>query len=150
MTSEPAIEVIELGDQLDHERCCIVDRRRCTGLTAAWCPIHGDCSCLRSHEDPRFTDEADAHYRQEPSLDDGDCSLHAQDSDHPRASAEAWATTMGVAPHLADVDDLATALAHGTASHPIADHPDRTGIAASNLALAYRLHRAREAFGHRR
>ena len=37
----------------------------CTGLTAAWCPIHGDCVCDR-----------------EQSMDHPDCPLHAPESPH--------------------------------------------------------------------
>ncbi len=37
----------------------------CTGITAAWCPLHGDCSC----PDP-------------VALDDPSCPLHALTSPH--------------------------------------------------------------------
>lgn len=36
----------------------------CTGVTASWCPVHGDCRC-----DP-------------PTLDSRLCPLHAPTSDH--------------------------------------------------------------------
>ena len=42
----------------------------CTGLTAAWCPVHGDCTCDRESDD----------------WDEVDCPLHNQLSSHPRRS----------------------------------------------------------------
>lgn len=43
------------------------DDQKCTGLSASWCPIHGDCLC-------------------DPQRDDGlnypDCPLHGIDSAH--------------------------------------------------------------------
>jgi hypothetical protein len=39
----------------------------CTGLTASWCPIHGDCTCPDCSE----------------ALDDTDCRLHRATSTHP-------------------------------------------------------------------
>jgi hypothetical protein len=41
-------------------------RPQCTGLTAAWCPNHGRCTCLD----------------REKAMDDPECSLHAPDSLH--------------------------------------------------------------------
>jgi len=41
---------------------------RCTGLTAAWCPVHGDCSCDGG---PPM------------DLDDPRCPLHSTASRHP-------------------------------------------------------------------
>lgn len=41
----------------------------CTGVSAAWCPIHGDCVCRFDHTGNR-------------SLDDDRCPLHAFNSDH--------------------------------------------------------------------
>lgn len=43
----------------------------CTGLTATWCPVHGDCRCERADGDP-----------YEGPSDDGACPLHAHDSPH--------------------------------------------------------------------
>jgi len=37
----------------------------CTGISATWCPIHGDCTCA-DRED----------------LNDYDCPLHSSSSDH--------------------------------------------------------------------
>ncbi len=49
-------------------------KRRCTGLTARWCPIHGDCTC------PNPADRDDFG----PSdMDDMHCPLHGEASDHP-------------------------------------------------------------------
>ena len=39
----------------------------CTGLTATWCPVHGDCTCEREFEQ---------------GLDAPSCPLHAFDSQH--------------------------------------------------------------------
>lgn len=45
------------------------DNIKCTGITASWCPVHGDCTCPRKiawereEEDPR-------------------CPLHSLSSDH--------------------------------------------------------------------
>lgn len=41
----------------------------CTGLTAAWCPNCGDCTCEKLPSG-------------EPCLDDGRCALHAPKSPH--------------------------------------------------------------------
>jgi hypothetical protein len=47
-----------------------IESRYCTGLTAAWCPIHGDCVCDR-----------------ENSMDADDCPLHNDLSHHAEGSA---------------------------------------------------------------
>lgn len=44
----------------------------CTGLTAQWCPIHGDCTCHGLAEDGSWTS----------SMDDPNCPLHAPTSTH--------------------------------------------------------------------
>lgn len=41
----------------------------CTGLTAFWCPVHGECTCTRTPDG-------------ECRFDAGDCPLHAVDSQH--------------------------------------------------------------------
>lgn len=41
---------------------------QCTGITASWCPVHGDCTCSRSEH-----------------LDDPNCMLHAALSSHGSA-----------------------------------------------------------------
>lgn len=40
---------------------------RCTGLTAVWCPVHGDCRCRE---------------REQGNYNDRDCPLHAPGSSH--------------------------------------------------------------------
>lgn len=42
----------------------------CTGLTAAWCPVHGNCTCDRESD----------------SWNEFDCPLHNQGSTHAEAS----------------------------------------------------------------
>jgi hypothetical protein len=41
-------------------------RSKCSGLTAAWCPNHGRCTCPN----------------REKAMGDPGCPLHAPDSDH--------------------------------------------------------------------
>lgn len=41
----------------------------CTGVTASWCPIHGDCTCPGPFDPP-------------PSLDNPGCALHSDRSHH--------------------------------------------------------------------
>lgn len=48
----------------------MTDTQECTGLSASWCPIHGDCTCPEPGDG-----EAKA-------LDDFNCSLHSLGSDH--------------------------------------------------------------------
>lgn len=43
-----------------------IESAECTGLSAFWCPLHGDCACPTP----------------EDALDDPDCPLHAVDSPH--------------------------------------------------------------------
>lgn len=45
----------------------IMNAPECTGVSAVWCPIHGDCAC----ED-----------RESGDLDDKDCPLHGWNSTH--------------------------------------------------------------------
>ena len=51
------------------------DVEQCTGLTATWCPIHGDCRCPRNE----FGDR---------TFDGSGCPLHAIDSSHPLPPAK--------------------------------------------------------------
>ena len=44
----------------------VEDEEGCTGVAAAWCPVHGDCTCLE----------------RESALDDTDCPLHGILSSH--------------------------------------------------------------------
>lgn len=49
----------------------------CTGVSARWCPVHGDCTCKDAMD-----------------LNDGDCPLHSESSDHgePEIHETAWGT----------------------------------------------------------
>lgn len=68
----------------------------CTGSSARWCPVCGDCAC-----GPRYGgDGADG----ERTLDDDGCPLHGASSAHARDAAPDLA-----ADHLALADALATA-----------------------------------------
>lgn len=49
----------------------VIESRECTGVTATWCPIHGDCTCP---PDP------DERY-----LNDDGCPLHDSASSHAEA-----------------------------------------------------------------
>ena len=40
---------------------------RCTGMTAQWCPNHGDCTCPDIEE----------------AMDSPNCPLHSRESNHP-------------------------------------------------------------------
>lgn len=46
----------------------------CTGLTARWCPNHGDCGCPADPFDDRY-------------LSADGCPLHDDQSTHPEAPA---------------------------------------------------------------
>lgn len=43
-----------------------IESESCTGLTAAWCPLHGDCTCPE----------------REFAMDDPGCPLHSFESSH--------------------------------------------------------------------
>lgn len=45
----------------------------CTGRSASWCPVHGDCVCPRTRPDGDFDGER---------MDDPACPLHAPSSSH--------------------------------------------------------------------
>lgn len=53
----------------DHGMVEHPDAKGCTGLTATWCPVHGDCVCARNDEGRG--DDGDI-----PSMDDPQCPLH--------------------------------------------------------------------------
>jgi len=57
----PEDRVRELRDRAD-----AIESSNCTGLTAAWCPVHGDCRCADPLE----------------SMSDAQCPLHAPASSH--------------------------------------------------------------------
>ncbi len=48
----------------------------CTGLTARWCPIHGDCTCPETYSSI------------DRDLDDGACPLHQPHGPHPEPGGE--------------------------------------------------------------
>lgn len=57
------------------ERAPKVERTpECTGSSASWCPIHGDCSCPWIHDDPD----------NGRTLDGPGCPLHSEKSEHAR------------------------------------------------------------------
>ena len=57
----------------------VTPRVVCTGVTASWCPIHGDCTCPRH---PLHGYTVDSHDSLEPGMNDPACPLHAPDSEH--------------------------------------------------------------------
>ena len=48
------------------------ETNQCTGLTAIWCPVHGDCRCPNRAQ----------------AMDDPECPLHSSDSDHGALAGE--------------------------------------------------------------
>lgn len=48
---------------------------KCTGVTASWCPIHGDCTCPRKKDGER-------------EEEDPKCPLHSLSSDHAEVPFE--------------------------------------------------------------
>lgn len=60
MTTNPT-ELRKLAD--------LIESRECTGLAAAWCPVHGDCSCPE----------------RESAMDNPHCPLHRAASSHAEA-----------------------------------------------------------------
>ncbi len=49
-----------------------LEATNCTGLTAIWCPVHGDCTCGDINDDPD----------QGRTLNDYGCPLHGPASSH--------------------------------------------------------------------
>jgi hypothetical protein len=79
----------ELGDP------ATTDWTKCTGVSASWCPIHGDCTC------PRHTvkdwDDADLHPELIASQgEDENCPLHGVLSNH--AEPQFFQTIWGLVP----------------------------------------------------
>jgi hypothetical protein len=63
----------------DERNSLVADRRaargrRCTSLSARWCPLHGECTCR--------IDGPDEDEMRELNMDDHDCSLHGRRSLH--------------------------------------------------------------------
>lgn len=54
-----------------------IESQQCTGVSAAWCPLHGDCSCPEP----------------ENALDDWSCPLHSPSSTHAEASLASLKST---------------------------------------------------------
>ena len=56
----------------------------CTGTTARWCPLCGDCTC-RTHADALAAGVIDSYrmgFEDTPIMSDPLCPLHAPGSDH--------------------------------------------------------------------
>jgi hypothetical protein len=68
----------ETPEQL-RRRADMLESRRCTGLAAAWCPVHGDCTCFIGENGEQIEDDRDG-------LNSEDCPLHSIRSSH----GEAW------------------------------------------------------------
>ncbi len=49
-----------------------IESRECTGITASWCPVHGDCTCERDE----FGVALDGAWQH------GRCPLHGEQSSH--------------------------------------------------------------------
>lgn len=66
------------------------DDNTCTGITASWCPIHGDCTC------PRHTEGAMENEVIDRKAEDHQCPLHSSDSEHaetPEPGPRTWPYT---------------------------------------------------------
>lgn len=64
----------------DARNSLVVDRRaakgrRCTAVTARWCPLHGHCTCVQD-------DDGMDTVTDEYNMDDHDCPLHGARSLH--------------------------------------------------------------------
>lgn len=64
--------------QIELHRAPVLIRSECTGPSATWCPIHGDCRCPHVNGDPQ----------QGRTLEDPACPLHALGSLHADDLAE--------------------------------------------------------------
>ncbi len=49
----------------------------CTGISASWCPIHGDCACPRNSSGETISDDGEDFAKNSER-----CPLHAPWSDH--------------------------------------------------------------------
>jgi len=63
--TEPRRQAEELRARADE-----IESRLCTGISARWCPTHGDCSCPTN-------DDGEVY-----EMDDWNCPLHAPESNH--------------------------------------------------------------------
>ena len=59
----------------------------CTGVSAGWCPIHGDCICPVDEHGEHITMDGEGFGRDNPA-----CPLHGDGSTHgePQRSDRAW------------------------------------------------------------
>lgn len=55
-----------------------LEAQSCTGLTATWCPVHGDCKCPDNE-----------HGYEGRTLNDLGCPLHGETSAHAEVEAVA-------------------------------------------------------------
>lgn len=74
-----------MGDTGDGRQTLTVDVLiGCTGVTARWCPLCGDCTC-RTHDDALDAEVIDSYrigMHDVPILSDPSCPLHTPGSDH--------------------------------------------------------------------
>jgi hypothetical protein len=50
---------------------------QCTGISASWCPVHGDCTCPTNEHGETITMDG-----EELGKDNPDCPLHGIRTDH--------------------------------------------------------------------
>lgn len=80
MTTTTSGQIAALRAEADR-----LEAAACTGLTATWCPTHGDCTC------PELFDAVDEQGRgigepQGRDMNDERCPLHATASSHGEAT----------------------------------------------------------------
>ena len=66
----------QLAAALDAQDAAAPELPECTGVTASWCPVHGDCVCARSESGAWVDGQCDPG-----------CPLHAPASDHAEPAA---------------------------------------------------------------
>lgn len=66
----------------------------CTGSTAVWCPVHGDCACPNVNDDPQ----------EGPTLDDASCPLHAPTSTHGEEGGREVSFELGEVDHHGELE----------------------------------------------
>lgn len=66
----------------------------CTGSTATWCPIHGDCTCPHLNDDPQ----------EGRTLDDASCPLHAPASAHGEEEGREVGFELGEVDHHGELE----------------------------------------------
>jgi hypothetical protein len=95
----------------------------CTGRTAFWCPVHGDCTCTRDVEGECMFDAADCPLHN-------DTSQHAEDDEGPAAAAPLGAGPVQMQRIREGLDAWASKL--------LADRSDETVEAAVRALWLYR------------